>query len=120
MTTVTKISQMTDADIDAKLEAIAVKRFNIETLETRNNDSDDFHDIAVWNMKAALAAAFQAGVDAATTPVSPVPFDTIQSKKSYATAPGARNACGRDDKEFAGTHELPSGRFVYLFNIYTS
>lgn len=33
----------------------------IETLETRNSDSLDFHDLAVWTVRAALDAAYAAG-----------------------------------------------------------
>ena len=52
---------------DALLLEIARKHFpNIETLETRNSDGLDFHDVAVWAIRAALEAAFAAGVAAAT------------------------------------------------------
>lgn len=52
---------------DALLLAIAEKHFpNIETLETRNSDGLDFHDVAVWAIRAALEAAFAAGQAAAT------------------------------------------------------
>ena len=40
---------------------IAKKHLKIETLETRKSDSLDFHDVAVWSIKAALEAAYQAG-----------------------------------------------------------
>ena len=43
------------------LEEIAAKILYIETLETRNSDSLDFHDVAVWNIKAALEKAYEAG-----------------------------------------------------------
>lgn len=42
--------------------AIAVEHFRVETLETRRSDSLDFHDIAVWCMRDALAAAYLAGM----------------------------------------------------------
>ncbi len=32
-----------------------------ETLETRNSDRDDFREVAVWNMREALEAAYAAG-----------------------------------------------------------
>ena len=52
---------------DALLLEIARKNFpNIETLQTRNSDGLDFHDVAVWAIRAALEAAFAAGVAAAT------------------------------------------------------
>lgn len=49
----------------ATLEAIAKRELRIETLKTRKSDSLDFHEVAVWSLKAALEAAFQAGIDAA-------------------------------------------------------
>ncbi len=46
---------------DALILNIAQRQFNIETLETRNQDRFDFHDIAVWAIREALAEAFEAG-----------------------------------------------------------
>jgi hypothetical protein len=44
------------------LEMIAQEHFpSLETLETRNSDSLDFHDVAVWDIKKALTDAFFAG-----------------------------------------------------------
>jgi hypothetical protein len=40
---------------------IATKHFFVETLETRNSDQLDFHDVAVWAMRAAREDAFEAG-----------------------------------------------------------
>jgi hypothetical protein len=40
---------------------IAKKYLYIDTLETRNSDSLDFHDVSVWAVKEALQAAFNAG-----------------------------------------------------------
>ena len=52
---------------EALLLEIAAKRFHsIETLETRNSDRLDFHDVAVWAIRAALEAAYAAGHAAAT------------------------------------------------------
>ena len=48
--------------LDAELLEIAHRHINsIETLETRRSDSLDFHDIAVWELKSALEAAYRAG-----------------------------------------------------------
>ncbi|MGG2831922.1 DUF6900 domain-containing protein [Pseudomonas aeruginosa] len=44
------------------LLAIATTTLGLETLETRNSDSLDFHDLAVWSVKAALEAAYLAGM----------------------------------------------------------
>ena len=52
-------------DLDTLLERIAQKHLSIETLATRNHDALDFHDVGVASLKAALTAAYQAGVAAA-------------------------------------------------------
>jgi hypothetical protein len=50
------------------LTDIAHKNFsNVETLETRKSDSLDFHDVAVWSIKAALEDAFIAGMTTKVT-----------------------------------------------------
>ena len=50
------------ADTQSQLfEQIAKKHCRVETLETRNRDSLDFHDVSVWGLKSALQAAFDAG-----------------------------------------------------------
>jgi len=52
---------------EALLLEIATRHFHtIETLETQNSDRLDFHDVAVWAIRAALEAAYAAGVAAAT------------------------------------------------------
>ena len=50
-----------DTARDAQLLEIARRQFRIETLETRNWDRLDFHDVAVWAIRAALEEAFEAG-----------------------------------------------------------
>ena len=50
--------------IDELLAEIAKKHLNLETLETRNSDSLDFHDVAVWSLKEALQEAYEAGLSA--------------------------------------------------------
>lgn len=52
---------------DALILAIAQRQFRIETLETRNWDRLDFHDVAVWAIRAALEEAFEAGRRAGPT-----------------------------------------------------
>lgn len=51
--------------VEALLAAIAKEQLHIDTLETRNSDSLDFHDVAVWTVKAALEAAYRARLAAA-------------------------------------------------------
>ncbi len=50
---------------EAILADIAKKHLDIETLETRNSDGLDFHDLSVWEIRTALMAAFLAGQDSA-------------------------------------------------------
>ena len=50
------------------LDHIAQTILGLETLDTRNSDRLDFHDLAVWNIKAALQAAFEAGQQAGKQP----------------------------------------------------
>lgn len=43
------------------LEKIAKKHLFIDTLETRNRDSLDFHDVSVWGVAKALEEAYELG-----------------------------------------------------------
>jgi len=43
------------------IQKIAADHLFIDTLETRNADSLDFHEVSVWSIKSALQAAFDAG-----------------------------------------------------------
>lgn len=47
--------------MDKTLNEIARKHLSLSTLETANSDDQDFSDQAVWKLKAALKAAFEAG-----------------------------------------------------------
>ncbi len=49
---------------DKELTRIAKEHLWIEPLEPRHSDSLDFHDCSVWGIKAALEAAYQAGLAA--------------------------------------------------------
>ena len=44
---------------------IAKEILDIETLETRNSDRLDFHEVSVWEIRDVLKAAFEAGRKAA-------------------------------------------------------
>lgn len=46
---------------DKVISEIAARILGLETLETRNRDGFDFHEVAVWSVKAALEEAFEAG-----------------------------------------------------------
>ncbi len=58
-------AKLVTTDLDTLLELIAQQHLSIETLATRNRDALDFHDVGVASLKAALKAAYQAGVAAA-------------------------------------------------------
>ena len=49
--------------LDQILEHIARTKLQIETLRTRKSDRLDFHEVSVWGLKRALAAAYEAGRD---------------------------------------------------------
>ena len=50
------------APSEALLLEVAAKHFHsIETLETRNSDRLDFHDVAVWAIRAAMSEVYEAG-----------------------------------------------------------
>ncbi len=54
------------------LEQIAQQHLFIDTLETQSSDRLDFHDVSVWAVKAALQAAYEAGLKAAQTKTTPI------------------------------------------------
>ena len=57
--------------LDQIFALIAQKHLFIETLETRNSDSLDFHDVSVCGVRSALEAAFKAGVELGATMPKP-------------------------------------------------
>jgi hypothetical protein len=50
--------------ITKTLKAIARRHLQLITLETRNSDALDFHDLSVWQLHRALQAAYKAGFEA--------------------------------------------------------
>ncbi len=54
----------TARQLDQLLAQIALDHLFIETLQTRNSDRLDFHDVSVWAVQSALVAAYQAGLAA--------------------------------------------------------
>lgn len=46
---------------DQIIRAIAAKHLHVETLEPRNSDSLDFHEVGVVSLRRALEAAYDAG-----------------------------------------------------------
>ena len=47
--------------MDSRLIQIAKQALGLETLKTRHSDRLDFHEHAVWQIEAALRAAYEAG-----------------------------------------------------------
>lgn len=57
---------MTDPTaLRALFAKIAAEHLDIHDFERRNNDGWDFHSVAVWEIERALAAAYEAGFEAA-------------------------------------------------------
>ncbi len=50
-------------NVEHLIAQIAAQHLLIETLETRNRDCLDFHEVPVWGIEAALMAAYAAGRD---------------------------------------------------------
>jgi len=50
---------------EALILDIAKRHFFVETLQTRNSNGLDFHEVAVWALRAALQKAYAAGLAAA-------------------------------------------------------
>ena len=46
---------------DRHLLRITEQTLRLKTLETSNHDATDFHETAVWTLRAALQAAYKAG-----------------------------------------------------------
>ena len=50
-------TQVTQA-LETLFQQIALDHLFIETLETRNSDRLDFHEVSAWGVKSALMAAY--------------------------------------------------------------
>ena len=55
------MTKQDDKALENLLQKIALDHLFIESLETRNSDRMDFHDVSVWAVKSALMAAYEAG-----------------------------------------------------------
>lgn len=49
------------------IDLIALKKLGIRTLEVKNSDRLDFHDLSVASIRDALEAAFSAGCEVGLT-----------------------------------------------------
>ena len=67
------------SQIDTILTLIAQKHLGIDTLQTRNADSLDFHDTAVWCVRDALEAAFKAGVEVGVSMPAPTEAEVARA-----------------------------------------
>lgn len=54
-----------DAAAELAVAEIARKVLRSDSLEARNSDALDFHELAVWSIRDALTAAYEAGARAA-------------------------------------------------------
>lgn len=53
-------------DAECAITTIAQRHLRLDTLETRSSDALDFHELAVWSIREALLAAYEAGASAAS------------------------------------------------------
>ena len=69
MNAITAIKDATKTCEDRKniIELIALRKLGIRTLETRNSDRLDFHDLSVASIKEALETAMRAGIEIGLT-----------------------------------------------------
>ncbi|WP_040889961.1 DUF6900 domain-containing protein [Zavarzinella formosa] len=51
-------------DLDQLFADIARRHLGIPSMKPRMSDALDFHEVAVWGVRAALQAAFDAGTNA--------------------------------------------------------
>lgn len=54
-------NEVKDVVRDAVIKKIAREQLWLETLEVRNSDSLDFHELSVGQLQRALEAAYEAG-----------------------------------------------------------
>jgi hypothetical protein len=58
-------NKTTDSGMQKAIERITRETLGLETLEARNSDELDFHDMAVWQIREPLEAAYRAGASRA-------------------------------------------------------
>jgi len=70
---------------------IARSYLGIQTMEARNSDALDFHDVAVWKLKSMLEAAYAAGIAATSNQVEQTTDEKIDALQPGATIELSRN-----------------------------
>jgi len=81
-------------DLDALLLSIAKRHTCFETLETRNSDSLDFHEVSAEGLRQALVAAYEAGRAAGS--------EGADSDERLETRPTASRDAAWDPRQAAG------------------
>ena len=71
---------------DALFEAIAREHLFVETLQTRDWDRLDFHEVAVWGIRSALQAAYEAGQNASQRAAKPTRSPTAKPRRARTAA----------------------------------
>ena len=94
---------------------IARTHLAIETLETRNSDALDFHDVAVWNVNAALEAAYAAGIGSASARVERSTDQRIDALRPGGTIELSRN----DEGTRVFAERSGSGRMLRIVREFT-
>ena len=95
--------------LDELLAAIAKKRLNIETLETRNSNDLDFYNCSVWEIKKALETAFNADVS------NPIMARSIVHNM-YLFSPESLNSQIIPDELKTAALELSQGKYPKTVN----
>lgn len=92
--------------LDKLFTTIATEHLGISTLKTRNSDALDFYDVAVWQVRHALEAAYQsgkAGPKDSMVPGLPACFDAYEIHGVREFDDGAGKYCEQvpdDEAEF--------------------
>ncbi|MDR0905506.1 MAG: hypothetical protein LBN00_04945 [Oscillospiraceae bacterium] len=81
-------------------EEIAKKHCHIETLQQRYSDNLDFHDVSVWGLRAALEAAYNAGIS----------YEKDQTKTAEQDTPSVMDVIRKAKKESRDTPSTKSAK----------
>lgn len=123
MTTKSKDAKTTTRMPDGLAETIAMETLGLATLKRRNSDRLDFHDLAVWTIREALEAAYQAGKAAgAAAPTLPsskeVMADLVRRHRDEGFFHGYLGHSARTDALDLAVLSVLSGRGFDLEDAY--